>query len=785
MAGWTPEEIWATVRRARLIRVLVVYLGASFAVTEAVDIFTQQGGLPDWVTPAAIVLLLLGLPIIVATALVQSAPSPSAESAPAAVGTTPIEEFARAEVGATPEPAASAADVAAVAKHWLTWRKAILGGVLAFALLGVATTGYMAMRVLGIGPVGSLVAAGVLDERDRIILADFEDKAGDPSLAEAVTEAFRVDLEQSPLVTVAGPAFVASVLTRMELEGSAGLDLERARELAVREGIKAVIGGEIISVGGGFVLSARLVSAQAGEVLASSRQTADDSTKILPAIDKLSSKLRERIGESLKTIRAGPPLEDVTTSSLVALRNYSQARRAIEAEGEHEKGIALLEEALSIDSTFAMAWRKLGVAYGNLGLEEARRVEALTRAFEHRARLSERERYITDATYYSLITGEREKAITAYRTLLDIYPDEVIALNNLAVLYSALREFGRAEEVALRALALDSSLAYHYTNVTVAQIGLGKFDEAQATTESKVERMSGNPFGYLDLAGVAAARRDFGEAEAHIRQAREIAGASAMWRARTSWALSRVAQTRGRLAEAEGHVRDNMAANAERGLTERYVSSAALIGILEGRFRGRPGRGAREIEAALERYPLDSIAPLDRPYLALAAFYAIAEQPDRAKALLSEYETTIDPVSRRRDELWAHGVRGHIALAEGRTENAIVEMRRFEDGRDGFCGFCALPELGRAYDVAGEADSAIAIYERYLTSPNFWQLVWDAGRLALVYERLGWLYEVHGDAEKAIYYYGKLVELWEDADPELQPRVDAARRAIAALSSDR
>ncbi len=148
----TPQGTWSTIRRAHLIRVLVVYFGASFAVTEAVDIFTQQGGLPDWVTPAAIVLLLLGLPIIVATALVQSAPSPSAESAPAAVGTTPIEEFARAEVGATPEPAANAADVAAVAKQWLTWRKAILGGVLAFALLGVATTGYMVMRVLGIGP---------------------------------------------------------------------------------------------------------------------------------------------------------------------------------------------------------------------------------------------------------------------------------------------------------------------------------------------------------------------------------------------------------------------------------------------------------------------------------------------------------------------------------------------------------------------------------------------------------------------------------------------------------
>jgi hypothetical protein len=56
--------------------------------------------------------------------------------------------------------------------------------------------------------------------------------------------------------------------------------------------------------------------------------------------------------------------------------------------------------------------------------------------------------------------------------------------------------------------------------------------------------------------------------------------------------------------------------------------------------------------------------------------------------------------------------------------------------------------------------------------------------LASVYERLGDLYEQRGDTAKAVYYYGKLVDLWKDADPELQPRVEAARRAIEALSPD-
>ncbi len=57
--------------------------------------------------------------------------------------------------------------------------------------------------------------------------------------------------------------------------------------------------------------------------------------------------------------------------------------------------------------------------------------------------------------------------------------------------------------------------------------------------------------------------------------------------------------------------------------------------------------------------------------------------------------------------------------------------------------------------------------------------------LPRIYERLGELYEQRGSAERAIYYYGRFVDLWEDADPELHPRVDAARRAIDALSTDR
>src|SRR5207244_12857645 len=89
---------------------------------------------------------------------------------------------------------------AAVGHHWFTWRRSLRSGAGAFGLLGLGTAGYMAMRLLGIGPVGTLVASGVLAQRDRLVLADFENRTKDSTLGPSLTEALRVDLAQSGVI---------------------------------------------------------------------------------------------------------------------------------------------------------------------------------------------------------------------------------------------------------------------------------------------------------------------------------------------------------------------------------------------------------------------------------------------------------------------------------------------------------------------------------------------------------------------------------------------------------
>lgn len=133
-------------------------------------------------------------------------------------------------------PAHPVADPAGPGARLFTWSRALTGGILAFAALGLAASGFMGLRTLGIGPAGTLMARGELGERDLIVLADFGNATRDSLLGGVVTEALRIDLGQSPVVRVAEPALVNDVLRRMERDPGVAFDRELARELAVREG---------------------------------------------------------------------------------------------------------------------------------------------------------------------------------------------------------------------------------------------------------------------------------------------------------------------------------------------------------------------------------------------------------------------------------------------------------------------------------------------------------------------------------------------------------------------
>ncbi len=720
-----------------------------------VSLVVLQLGLPTWVVWGAVVLLAIGAPIIWLTGHHER------RRAMAQTQGIPL----------TPQ--------SGVRRHF-TWRKAVLGGGLAFAGLAAASAGYMVLRSMGIGPVGTLVAAGMLDERGQLIVADFEDRTDDGSLGESVTEAFRIDLSQSPVVRIMDASAVRQALRRMEREPGEGLGVETAREVAQREGVKAIVAGDIGTLGRSYVVSARLLSSADGSELIALRETADDDAAIIGAVDRLSAKLRERIGESLKTIRANEPLERVTTASLGALRRYSRAVK-IETEGDAEGAASLLREAVTLDSSFGMAYRKLAVVLSNAGAPQSQVAEAATRAFELRDRLPDIEGYLAAAYYYSNVAFDQSEIVRNYRAVLDLDPDETTALNNLSIQLSTLGRFAEAEELLRHGVEVDPALLPGYVNLADAQVLQGEFAAADSTVRRFEDAFTpDNPYVLLVEAGLDAARGDYSRAEERFARIGEVHRTSLAMRSLSLGGLASLAQMSGRIGLAEERFREAMAISEQQGDPGGYLENASEVAWQHLRFRNRPAAALEVVEDALERFPLDAIEPTDRPYSALAYLFAAAGRVDAAKALMREYAGEVDEAVRRGDLVTDFAV-AQIAVAEGRGDDAIAAFRGWQERFPGSVILVAYA-LAEAFDMVGQADSAFAYYRRAIETPALFVRVYgddrDRWRGLL---RLGELYAERGEGEEAVEYYKEFVDLWADADAELQPLVEEVRGRIARL----
>ena len=155
-------------------------------------------------------------------------------------------------------------------------------------------------------------------------------------------------------------------------------------------------------------------------------------------------------------------------------------------------------------------------------------------------------------------------------------------------------------------------------------------------------------------------------------------------------------------------------------------------------------------------------------------------RPDKAKTLLQE-------LAARPDNQTPQGKRGLqdlyglISRAEGRYDDAI---REFLSTDPGGCVECILPDVALAYDLAGNADSTIAVLTRFTEGramPMGDRSTW----LPYSLRRLGELHDAKGNIDQAVSFYAQFVELWKNADAELQPQVQKARDRMRELQRRR
>ncbi len=509
---------------------------------------------------------------------------------------------------------------------------------------------------------------------------------------------------------------------------------------------------------------------------------------MIAAVDRLGAKLRERIGESLRTVRADPPLERATTRSVDALRVYAQATRMANL-GDYDRAIAPLEEATRLDTTFAMAYRRLAAFLGNRGdaMSQERSRVAVARAFTLRDRLSNRERLHVEA-YAALGARDIERAVTAYLALLERYPTDQTALNNVAVSYMNLNRPGERDRMLWRAIDAQVAIAISYTNLIAYRLWAGDLEEADSVLRLFEQRFPESADVFRRRSGIELARQNLeGAGEA----ARGALGAAPGLRVWANYRLRSIAEMTGRMAEARQYAREALRVQAERvAMTDEEHAIQAEFEDLTRRMTH--AQDPNELGGDFERL-WDRLAPItadceptERGHLEYVAALARSGRPQLARELLEEFKKAIE-----REEYVNRFTRagvldreGDVALSEGNIQEAIDAYRASCDPwRETFAGCDARPGLAQAYERAGDTDSALAIFQRFVNlqaDRGFEERIWYASSR----RRVGELYETRGDREKAVEYYGSFVDLWKDADSELQPVVEETKRRIARLAGE-
>lgn len=758
--------------RRRLGRGLTRYALAFVGVAIVAKAAVIAIGLPEWVFPGALGIMALGLPAILFTAFVHH----NAHQAFTASALTP---------GGSPTAHSTMTRIAVRASPWVSWRKTTIGGVVAMSAFALLIIAFMASRALGIGPAASLLASGKLTGKERLLVTDFRASGADSSLGGIVTEAVRTDLGQSSAVSVVPPSDVAAALARMGRPEGSKVDVALAREIAAREGLKAIVDGDLTPLAGGYVISVRLIAAAGGDELAAYRETIDAAKELIPALDRLTRQLRGKIGESLKTVRASPALAEVTTPSLEALRKYVAGSHANDVEADYPKAIALLQQAVSLDTSFAMGYRKLGVVLNNAGMPEDQVDAAIGKAYHYRDRLTERERYLADASYFDGPGHERQKAADAYTALLERDSLDDVAGNNLALLAWGKRDFPLAERLWQRDIATRGS-TFGYANLVNLRVDEARLPAADSACARARTALAGTvAMSQLDLSLLYAE----GKTDSLMARLEQIRKGDPDGFNR-SWAAHRLADAailHGRLADGERLEAGASAEDAARGAPRPPLTETLDSAWVDMWFREQPGRGLQRIDGALARTPIRTIPVYERPYFPLITLYALAGRLDRAHDLLTQYAADVkDSGLLRRDAPARHNALAEVALAEKRPLDAAAEFKlgdRLPDGPADACTVCLTARLGRAYDQANLPDSTIVAYEHYIATPGSFKLspLQDAALLAGMHKRLGELYEAKNEREQAMGHYLKFVELWKNADPDLQPKVAQVTQWLARL----
>jgi serine/threonine protein kinase/tetratricopeptide (TPR) repeat protein len=582
-----------------------------------------------------------------------------------------------------------------------------------------------------------------LTEKDSVLLADFVNTTGDSVFDGTLKQALAVQLEQSPYLNIFPESRLQQALRYMGRPADERVTKDVAREICLREGVKAMLTGSISSLGSHYVITLEAVNAQTGDSLDREQIEAESKEQVLKSLDHAASSLREKLGESIGSVeKFATPLEAATTSSLDALKEYSLGEAA-HAKFDDDAAIPYLKRAVELDPNFAMAWAVLGVAYNNL-TDKRNSNECLQKAFDLKDRASERERFYISGHYYDTFKNDADQSARILEQWKQTYPRDPAVRDNLALLYSGVGQPEKALSNAIDAMQLDSKDPFAYQNLAAIYLSLNRYDEAKAIAEQAIAQKTAPWTIYMTLAHLDFIRGDESDLQqqmAHSAGRPEeplilfiYAGSRCalgeIKLARQFYARAVAAsQARGYKEFVSQALSDEASCDAQTGFfpESRKVATAALAQpdtpdtrsfAAEVLARAGDAPGAQKlVDDLVKEFPSDTLLTQVNLPLARALLSLQRNQPAQAIAQTESavpYELGGEPRGSGYDTNY---VRGEAFLRAHDGEKARAEYRKILDHR-GVASTNVLYSLahlglGRAYVQLGDTAKAKAAYQDF------------------------------------------------------------------------
>jgi tetratricopeptide (TPR) repeat protein len=591
-----------------------------------------------------------------------------------------------------------------------------------------------------------------LTNKDVLVLADFTNTTGDPVFDGTLRQGLTVQLEQSPFLNLVTEERIRQVLRMMGQPDDARLTPAVAEEICERTASAAVLNGSISSLGSQYVLGLRAVDCRSGRLLDTEQAQATRKENVLNALGQIASRFRTRVGESLATVeKYDTPLVDATTPSLEALKAYSLGRRR-HATGGNIAARPFFRRAIELDPNFAMAYAYLSTAYGNHGGPELA-AENIRKAYELRAKVSERERFYIESHYYEYGTGEWEKAVLVLEQWQQTYPGYYSPYMTLGAIYRMLGNPEKALEEARESMRLEPNSGLSYSNLGIDYVILDRLDEAEAVYKDAEERK-------LENDNLPRYRYTLAFLKGDTARMAQVASAAMGKAGAEDYILAAQADTEawyGRLKDARDLNRramDSALRDSGKETAAYYQAKGALLEASASNLK----LARTDASAALKLAPNRDVREMAALALAQAGDTAAAEK--LAAGLDKDF-----PLDTLVQRYWLPAIRAAIAMqrkAPGRAVELLQATNAIELAEPP--RLIAVYLRGEAYLMFHDGSHAAVEFQKFIDHRT---LVANAEWGALARLGLARAYTMQGGTAKARLAYQDFLALWKDADSDL------------------